>query len=286
MKILLTILFVTNFYVLSSQSVNTYGQTIKYIGNGAIDNNLRITFELDVIDRPHYVDHCYIGVFSQFIGRYYYDKFEQPINIVGTKITKFEEPQNNDTITLYELDDNFNCIAIFKGLIVGNKFNGIWSKNNKNKNLSFSITFDSKKFTELYVSTPKGIYTLPIDHRNKFNQNEFEVIKVEKYEDKTFVLLKLNLTHCSALNCRGHGCGGTNLYLRLYEIQDRSYNIHESFLDGYGYDDHPRNLMEEKIGVDFYKAKIRQYDGENTESFYTVHVNFAEMNKGIREIKL
>ncbi len=286
MKILLTILFVTNFYVLSSQSVNTYGRTIKYIGKGTIDNNLSITFELDVIDRPHYVDHCYIGVFSQFIGRYYYDKFEQSINIVGTKITKFEEPQNNDTITLYELDDNFNCIATFKGLIVGNKFNGVWSKNNKNKNLSFSITFDSKKFTELYVSTPKGRYTLPIDHRNKFNQNEFEVIKVEEYEDKTFVLLKLNLTHCSALNCRGRGCGGTNLYLRLYEIQDRSYKIHESFLEGYGYDGHPRDLMEEKIGVDFYKAKIRQYNGENTETYYTVHVNFAEMNKGIREIKL
>ena len=147
-------------------------------------------------------------------------------------------------------------------------------------------TFDSKKFTELYVSTPKGRYTLPIDHRNKFNQNEFEVIKVEEYEDKTFVLLKLNLTHCSALNCRGRGCGGTNLYLRLYEIQDRSYKIHESFLEGYGYDGHPRDLMEEKIGVDFYKAKIRQYNGENTETYYTVHVNFAEMNKGIREIKL
>jgi hypothetical protein len=286
MKILIAILFLTNLYELSSQSVNNYGRTTKYLGKGSIDNNLSITFELDAIDRPHYVDQCYIGVFEQFIGRYYYDKFEQYINIVGTKITKFEERQNSDTITLFELDENFNKIATFKGLIVGNKFNGVWSKYNKNKNLSFSITFDSNKFTELYVSTPKGIFTLPIDHENKFNQNEFEVIKVKEYEDKTFVLLKLNLTHCSALNCRGHGCGGTNLYLRLYEIQNRSYKIHESFLQGYGYDGNARDLMEEKIGEDFYKAKIRQYNGENTETYYSVDVNFAEIHKGIRKMKL
>ncbi len=284
MKILLVFLFLTNFYELSSQSVYNNGRTNIYSGKGTIDNNLSITFELDAIDRPYYDDHCYIGFISQFIGRYYYDKFEQYINIVGTKITKFEELQNNDTITLFELDDNFNKIASFKGLIIGNKFNGVRSENNKN--LSFSITLDSNKFTELYVSTPKGIFTLPIDHGNKFNQNEFEVINIQEYENKTFVLLKLNLTQCLALNCRGAGCGGTNLYLRLYEIQDGSYKIHESILDGYGMDGKHRDKIEEEIGVDFYRAKIRQYNNEHSETYYNVHVNFVEIYKGIKEIKL
>ena len=80
-----------------------------------------------------------------------------------------------------------------------------------------------------FPSIPKGIFTLPIDHGNKFNQNEFEVINIQEYENKTFVLLKLNLTQCLALNCRGAGCGGTNLYLRLYEIQDGSYKIQPAF---------------------------------------------------------
>jgi len=249
MKILLVFLFLTNFYELSSQSVYNNGRTNIYSGKGTIDNNLSITFELDAIDRPYYDDHCYIGFISQFIGRYYYDKFEQ-----------------------------------FKGLIIGNKFNGIRSENNKN--LSFSITLDSNKFTELYVSTPKGIFTLPIDHGNKFNQNEFEVINIQEYENKTFVLLKLNLTQCLALNCRGAGCGGTNLYLRLYEIQDGSYKIHESILDGYGMDGKHRDKIEEEIGVDFYRAKIRQYNNEHSETYYNVHVNFVEIYKGIKEIKL
>lgn len=172
------------------------------------------------------------------------------------------------------------------GKLTLNSFTGVRVQTNNGQSLDITVTFEKNKFTELSVTSSKDVFSLPVNHENKFNQNTFEQIKVIESNDKISAVCKLSLTHCYQLNCRGTSCGDYNVYIRLYTLSNNSYSFKECFLQGYDLNyGGSRELVEEKINTNFYNAKVIQYDN-GVESHYIITIDFNNLEDGIKELKL
>lgn len=286
MKIYISLLFLFVRQFLNCQTIINGGVTNRHFGQGLIDDKFEITFELDEIIRPNYFDNCFIGQIRQYIGRYYYEPQGEYINIAGVIKLKNIHTLENDTIILFEFDANFNKIATIMGKLTLNSFTGVRVQKNNGQSFNFAITFEKNNFTELSITSSKGVFSLPVNHENKYNQNIFEQIKVIESNDKNYVVCKLSLTHCYQLNCRGTSCGDYNVYIRLYSLSNNNNSFKEYFLSGYDLNyGGSRELVEEKINMNIYNAKVIQYDN-GVESHYAITIDFNNLEDGIKELKL
>ncbi len=276
-------IYLLNLLSLNAQVLNS-GITNRYQGSGNI-GKYEIEFTLDVIVSPYYEKGDHVGEIQQFSGRYYYESQNKNIYLWGTrKITFFQGMRiSNDSIKLYEVDESFNKVAIFEGLLKDDSFSGLWSKIDNKMLLPFNIKFNQSNFTLLEIKTSKGNVILPFtsmsDYINKYNQNEYRLIKIIEKNNKTYVLISLSFTVCGAIKTRGQGCGGHNVFLRLYEISKNGTTFSEVKTDGY-----PILSTSESLNKNEYKVSVStsSFQDEITKEYI---VNFNEPYKGIQEIK-
>lgn len=277
--ILFLILLLSQISLVNSQVTNL-GITKRFEGSGKIDN-YDINFILDVITRPHYVDGDHVGEIQQFSGKYYYKEYEKDIFLSGTRLILFTQglPTMDDSIKLFEFDKNYNKTAVFTGVLSKTSFVGNWVSVRNSKQLSFKVLFDQRKFTLLEVITSKGLTILPFNSLGIYNQSEFEILKVIEKSQKTYVLATLAFTTCGALKVRGSGCGGHEVYFRLYEIQKNSVEYSEVKLGGYS-ESYTQNINNNECAF-----KVSQFVN-NTEIIKIYKVKFNNIEDGITEIKL
>jgi len=241
---------------------------------------------LDYINRPYYENGDHTGNFQQFCGSYHYNDSDEIRPLFGKRLVLFNDENNiiHNPLYLYELDEDFNKKSFFKGNFTEHSFKGDWHVYKTKKTLKFNVQFDLKKFTEIQIKTSKGNILLPINHINKFNQNEYKILKVIEKEDVTFVLMRLNLTNCSVLKARGSGCGDIQKYLRLYEIKKNEIKFSEYLLDGSADEGYHFFNNEEKISKNKYIAKVVCLE-KDAEVRKLVVVDFKKIYKGIKVIK-
>jgi len=256
------------------------GITNRFEGTGKI-GNYDINLIIDVITHPYYVDGDHVGEIQQFSGKYYYKNFEKDIFLSGTRLILFTQdiPIMDDSIKLFEFDQNFNKTAVFTGVLTKTSFQGKWVSVKNDKYLNFNILFDQSKFTVLEVITSRGLTILPFNSLSTYNQNNFEILKVIEKGSKTYVLTKLAFPTCSAIKARGSGCGGQDVYLRLFEIQKNSVEYSEIKIGGYS------ESYIQSIKNDESVFKVIQFVN-NTEIIKNYKVKFTHIEDGIIEIKM
>jgi hypothetical protein len=249
-----------------------------YSFHGTINGNLEIYMSLDENSAYTYDDKgCIIACPSHILGSYRYAKHHKPITLIG------KADGLVDSIVLYEMDDNFNKTAFFKGVLNKNEFSGIWSSLKKSQQFSFRLTNERKNYGHILV-TSNNCRTI-LNHIDiPSGQGDFKLLATNFKENKTYVLLETSEPCCGAYNCRGTGCGGGNTYLRLYILnKDCSIieNKEEIISSGCEWIEQ-KDRTDEK---DFLKLKVTN-GVSGTPVSYNISVDKKNLDKGIVKEKI
>jgi hypothetical protein len=109
-------------------TINTQGQSNIEIGIVRPDYLYEMNGKIGDLD----IDMFYRISQNTITGYYYYEKYDQPINILGLI--------KNDTILIYEFDNEINKTGLFKGFVTNNSvFNGNWINLKSNKKTPFEL---------------------------------------------------------------------------------------------------------------------------------------------------
>jgi hypothetical protein len=249
-----------------------------YIFHGMINNNIEIGMSLNIKSENKYDNKgCIIGYGYNIIGSYEYVKYYKPITLIGTV------DNLSDTIVLFEMDENFNKTAFFKGILKVNEFSGIWTNLKKPQKYSFLINQEKQLYGHVQLrSNNCNVVLNHID--NADGQGVYKVITSYLKENKIYALLESSEPCCGAYNCRGSGCGGENTYLRLYIINEQCSIIEckEEVISS------TCNWIEQtdrRDDKDFLELKVTK--GENGKPIdYNIKVDKKNLDKGITKKKI
>tara|TARA_R110002153_G_scaffold272627_2_gene441602 strand:- start:7786 stop:8709 length:924 start_codon:yes stop_codon:yes gene_type:complete len=277
----LGLLFLLTFFFIqtsNSQSIENFGRTNRLIGTGTIGKDLKISMTLDLISRTDYSsDMCITKNYDQIIGSYSYLKNGGGIPIIGQRINWTFDSGENDSLVVYELNDNFDKIAEFKGNLSKSSFSGTWINLKNKKELPFQINFNSTYFGNLSVLF-KGERMLLSGFETFSFQSTYELIdKIEK-NDTLYLITRTMEPCCGYYNCRGMNCGGSNEYLYL-SILTQNYQKYYKELISSGCN--WLEIVNTTKTSDAYGVVT-----EDSEGQYIVKIDYNNFGKGIQKIKL
>ncbi|MGB3545492.1 MAG: hypothetical protein WBA17_00845 [Saprospiraceae bacterium] len=284
MRITALLIFFTS--TLTAQTLTNHGLSQRWEGDGTIECKYAISITVDRIARPHYINGDHVGEYVQYSGTCRYDNSSQNISLVGSRVQLFsQDGQYGDSLLLYEMDEQFNKVAVFDGSLTRNGYIGFRQMIGSPDRKEFALTFTMERFTELEVSTPWGKRLLPTGHHNQYNQNHYKLIRTAEQGGKMYVLVQFDLTVCGAVKSRGQGCGGHYQYLRLYTLTPAGVTYQEVLLNGRDAQSNSRKLVTAQIKKEGYTGIITGYRA-TSEVRVEFSVNFDRLQDGIRETKL
>jgi hypothetical protein len=276
------IFFILIFFDLQmsiSQDIRNNGYTNRLIGDGTIGNDLKISMTLDLITRTDYsADMCINKNFEQIIGSYTYIKNGGSISIVGKLIDWTNDAHANDSLVVYELNDNFDKTAEFRGVVSRTGFSGKWISLKNKKELPFKINFNPTIYGNL-----SALYSGENIHLTGLSaysyQSTFELIDRIEKNDTLYLITRTIEPCCGYYNCRGMNCGGSNEYLYLH-ILTRGYQKYCKELIGSGCNTICEILHTTKA-TDSYAVVIEK-DNEQ----FIVKIDYKNFDIGIQKIKI
>lgn len=272
----LLILFIQT---ISSQNIENYGRTNRLVGTGTIGKDLKISMTLDLISRMDYsTDGCIIKNYDQIIGTYTYLKNGGSIPMIGQRINWTFDSGENDSLIVYELNDNFERTAQFKGTLSKSNFSGTWINLKTKKELPFQIHFNSTHFGNLSVLYKGERIQLLGFETNSF-QSTYELIDKIERNDTLFLITRTYEPYCEYYNCRGTGCGGDDEYLVLNILTKNSQKYYKESLSS------PSDwceIVNTKKTSDSYSIVLKNETGTQ----FLIKIEYNDFEKGIQKIKL
>lgn len=174
---------------------------------------------LDIVDRVIYSKGCVTRFSNQVLGTYNYEKNGGSINLLGEikQWTENSEFNKNFPISLYEFNNSFEKIAVFKGIFSDTTFYGTWINLSSQKSLPFRIKFENKQNQGLKIKWEGNTYILNEIITNS-DQNTFTCLDRVANEKNLFLIYRVTKPYCGLYNCRGMNCGSREEYLHLYII--------------------------------------------------------------------
>lgn len=275
---LLFLLLIIFIQTISSQSIENLGRTNRLIGTGTIGNDLKISMTLDLISRTDYSsDGCIIKHYDQIIGSYTYMKNGGSIPIIGQRINWTFDFGENDSLVVYELNDNLDRTAEFKGPLSNSSFIGTWINLKTKKEFPFQITFSATNFGNLSILY-KGEQIQLLGFETNSFQSTYELINKIERNDTLFLITKTMEPCCGYYNCRGINCGGANEYLILNVLTQNYQKYYKELISS---SCNWCEIVHTTKTPDSYSVVT-----ENNETQTIVKIEYDKFEKGIQKIKL
>ncbi len=257
---------------LQAQKMTNHGSTVRTEGHGFIDDAQKIWIILDAIERLDYKDHR-VSSYVQFSGALKEENQLSNFTLSGNG------NYGSDSLHLFLINDQFDRVGLFRGVKNDSVYTGVFDDLVRRESSPFEVVWDQKKFTQLNVETQFGPRTLPVNWY-KYNQNEFELVRISEEGEATYVLIKLALTCCSSLRSRGQCCGGYNEFLRLYEIKKAGVSFTETPIEDIG---SYTLKLDEAIDENIYSIKVMST--KDYTQVYRIEVDMNQMALGIQTYK-
>ncbi|MFP4026114.1 MAG: hypothetical protein ACLFVR_16455 [Thiohalospira sp.] len=275
---LLFLLLILLIQTISSQNIENFGRTNRLVGTGTIGKDLKISMTLDLISRTDYSsDRCIIKHYDQIIGTYTYLKNGGSIPMIGQRINWTFDFGENDSLVVYELNDNFDRTAEFKGILSKSSFIGTWINLKTKKELPFQINFSATNFGNLSILYKGERIQLLGFETNSF-QSTYELIDKIERNDTLFLITRTMEPCCGYYNCRGMNCGGANEYLIL-SILTKDYQKYYKELLSSSCD--WCEIVHTTKTPDSYS-----FVKEDNEAQFIIKIEYDNFEKGIQKIKL
>jgi hypothetical protein len=272
---LLTIIFVQTSI---SQSIENYGRTSRLIGTGTISKDLKISMTLDLISRTDYSsDMCITKNYDQIIGTYSYLKNGGSIPIIGQRINWTFDSGENDSLVVYELNDNFDRTAEFKGNLSKSSFAGTWINLKTKKELPFQINFSATYFGNLSILYKGERIQLSGFETNSF-QSTYDLIDKIERNDTLYLITRTMEPCCGYYNCRGMNCGGANEYLYLSILTQKYQKYYKELISS---SCNWLEIVNTTKASDAYGVVT-----EDSEGQFIIKIDYNSFGKGIQKIKI
>ena len=275
---LLFLLLIFFIQTISSQSIENYGRTNRLVGTGIIGNDLKISMTIDLVSRTDYSsDGCIIKHYDQIIGKYTYLKNGGSILLTGQRINWTFDSGENDSLVVYELNDNFDRTAEFKGNLSKSSFAGTWINLKTKKELPFQINFSDNYFGNLSILFKGERIQLTWYETNSYQSTYKLIDKVER-NDTLYLITRTMEPCCGYYNCRGMNCGGKNEYLVLNVLAQNYQKYYKELISS------GCNWCEI-----VHTTKASNAYGvvtENSEGQFIIKITYDNFEKGIQKIKL
>ncbi len=272
------ILSVSFVQTLISQNIENFGRTNRFVGTGIIGKDLKISISLDLISRTDYsTDMCITKHYDQIIGSYTYLKNGGSIPIIGQRINWTFDSGDHDSLVLYELNDNFDRTAEFKGRLSKSSFTGTWINLKTKKELPFQINFSATNFGNLSILYKGERIQLLGFETNSF-QSTYELIDKIDRNDTLFLITRTMEPCCGYYNCRGMNCGGENEYLILNVLTQDYQKYYKELISSSC--DWCEIVHTTKTPDSYSVVK------EDDEAQFIIKIEYDDFEKGIQKIKL
>jgi hypothetical protein len=263
---------------LNSQNIENYGRTNRLIGTGIIGKDFKISMTLDLISRTNYsADMCITKHYDQIIGSYTYLKNGGSIPIIGQRINWTFDSGEKDSLVVYELNDNFDKTAEFKGILSKSNYTGIWINLKTKKELPFRVNFNATYFGNLSILYKGERIQLTGFEANSFQSTYNLIDKIER-NDTLYLITRTLEPCCGYYNCRGMNCGGANEYLYL-NILTQNYQKYYRELISSSCD--WLEVVNTTKASDAYGVVIEDNKGQ-----FIIKIDYNSFEKGIQEIKI
>ena len=272
--------FLLIFFVQTSisQGIENFGRTNRLIGIGTIGKDLKISMTLDLISRTDYSsDMCITKNYDQIIGTYSYLKNGGSIPIIGQRINWTFDSGENDSLVVYEFNDNFDRTAEFKGNLSKSSFAGTWINLKTKKELPFQINFNETYFGNLSTLFKGERIQLLGFETNSF-QGKYDLIDKIERNDTLYLITRTMEPCCGYYNCRGMNCGGENEYLILSILTKNYQKYYKELISS---SSNWCEIVNITKASDAYGVVT-----ENSEGQFIIKITYDNFEKGIQKIKL